>query len=282
MASYVSAATLTDAASYNALGQLNLLDLGVTGGLQTSYIYYGESGPPAPNELSYRLWQLRTFDGATTHLQLEYEYDDAGNVLEIRDWDSTANPNDPEIQHFGYDALDRLTDGSGDYGAHYEYDQIGNLLKQEGAMQAWTALVGTGATWDYKVDIEGTEWYREGIRDVKLGYGHLNYDAVANIHFGFVGRAAGFSGDFLVSAAGFAQLKRFAFDTHDPDDFGTCNTTYRCDHPYATWSIRFGIYLYELYWDRLGELDDAAFAAALEEYIALYGEPPDPPAGAQP
>lgn len=62
---------------------------------------------------------------------------------------------------------------------------------------------------------------------------------------------------------------------------GVCNTTYYCDHPFATWSITFGSYLYELYKDRLDELDDAAFAAALAAYIEQYGAPPDPPPGSE-
>lgn len=155
----------------------------------------------------------------------------------------------------------------------------GNLLKKDAAMQAWTALVGTDATWDFKYDIRDTEWFKSGVRDVMLGNRMLNYDAVANIHFGFVGRAAGFDADFLVGAAGLAQLFR-AVETRDPNDRGVCDMTYYCDHPFATWSIRLGIYLYELYQHRLNELNDAAFADALEEYIRKYGAPPAPPPGA--
>jgi hypothetical protein len=129
-----------------------------------------------------------------------------------------------------------------------------------------------------KVDILGAQQFVEGTYDVILGNNRqLNYDAVANTHFGFVGRAAGFDSDFLVKAAGFAQLKRFALDTQDPDDFGTCNTTCWCDHPYATWSLRFGSYLYDEYGL---ELNEKIFASALEAYIAKYGKPPDPPPGA--
>ncbi|MFZ5915972.1 MAG: RHS repeat-associated core domain-containing protein [Chloroflexota bacterium] len=153
----------------------------------------------------------------------------------------------------------------------------GNLLKQDAAMQAWTALVGTGAIWDFKVDIERTKWFNEGERDVKLGGQTLNFDAVANMHFGFVGRAAGFSDKLLVAAAGIAQEMLYR-DTQDPNDKGVCNGTYYCDHPYASWSIQFGIYLYNEY--RLEGLDDEVFFSALEAYIAEYGEPPDPPPGA--
>jgi len=157
----------------------------------------------------------------------------------------------------------------------------GNLLKKDAAMQAWTALVGTNATWDFKPDILRADQFIGDTHDVILGNHQLNYDAVANIHFGFVGRAAGFDANFLVAAAGIAQAQR-ALQTHDPSDWGVCNTTYYCDHPFATWTIRFGAHLYELYQHRLNELNDAAFADALEEYIRKYGSPPAPPPGALP
>jgi len=150
----------------------------------------------------------------------------------------------------------------------------GNPVRMDAAMQAWTALVGPKAIWDFKVDI-----WETGERDVLLGNRMLNYDAVANIHYGFVGRAAGFDADFLVAAAGIAQAQH-ALRTRNPDDWGVCNMTHYCDHPFATWTIRFGAYLYELYQHRLNELNDAAFADALEEYIRKYGTPPAPPPGA--
>jgi len=46
-------------------------------------------------------------------------------------------------------------------------------------------------------------------------------------------------------------------------------------HPQARSS-----YLYDLYHNRLDELNDAAFADALDEYIREHGEPPPPPPGA--
>ena len=112
-----------------------------------------------------------------------------------------------------------------------------------------------------------------------MGARTLNFDAIAKIHFGFVGRAAGFSSDFLMQTAGLAQWQLWQ-ETGLLSDRGVCNLTYYCDHPFATWSIRFGTYLYELYGDKLNQLDNDALGQALEAYIALYGEPPDPPPGA--
>jgi hypothetical protein len=153
----------------------------------------------------------------------------------------------------------------------------GNPIEMNAALQAWTALVGTGATWDFKVDLEEAQMY-----NVQLGnLDELNYDAIANMHFGFVGRAAGLEGDFLVQSAGAAQAMR-ALNTGDPNDWGTCNLTYYCDHEFATWSINFGIFLYDQYKDDLSKLTNTAFADALDSYIEQYGGPPAPPPGALP
>ncbi|MBN1890601.1 MAG: hypothetical protein JW850_21585 [Thermoflexales bacterium] len=148
----------------------------------------------------------------------------------------------------------------------------GNLAKQDAAMQAWTALVGTGATWDFKPDIILADKFIPGTYDIILGNRQLHYDVIANIHFGFVGRAAGFSGELLKWGAGIAQTKR-AITTLDPENFGDCLGSY-CDHPYATWAIGFGTSLYKDYWYRLDELTDEAFTQALQAYIEEYGEMP--------
>jgi hypothetical protein len=107
----------------------------------------------------------------------------------------------------------------------------------------------------------------------------LIFDPIANMHFGFVGRAAGFGENLLIAGAGVAQVRR-APDTGNPDDWGMWD----CwgDHPFATWSIKFGSYLYGKYANRLDELIDEALAQALTDYISEHGEPPDPPPSALP
>jgi RHS repeat-associated protein len=146
------------------------------------------------------------------------------------------------------------------------------------ALTAWVALVRTDAVWDFKVDIARARPFIENTHDIVLGGRQLNYDAVANLHFGFVGRAAGFDGEFLVVGAGLAQVRR-ALETRNPDDRGTIG----CygDHPYATYFVRFGIYLYGLYENGL-VIDETTFAQALDDYIEANGVPPPPPPGAVP
>jgi len=154
-----------------------------------------------------------------------------------------------------------------------------SLVRQDAALLAWAALVGTDVTLDFKKDIAGKRWFDKGVHDVALGDHFLNYDAVANMHYGFVGRSAGFGESFLVRAAGLAQLQSF-LGTMLPNDLGNCNATSFCDHPFATWSIRFGSYLYDLYGGNLEDLNGNTLSAALANFKIEYGEPPDPPPGA--
>jgi hypothetical protein len=154
----------------------------------------------------------------------------------------------------------------------------GYLWKIDAALQAWTALVATDAIWDFKVDINFSQPFADDLNDVLLGDCLLNYDALANIHYGFVGRAAGFSRGILDKAAGIAQFARWS-QTGNPDDLGTCNFTSFCDHTFATWSINFGSFLYDLYKDRYDVLNKDTFTHALDQYIKQYGLPPVPPPG---
>ena len=141
------------------------------------------------------------------------------------------------------------------------------------ALKAWTSLVRTGAVWDFKTDIL---IYNPNIENVQLGSRKLNYQAVANIHFGFVGRAAGFGSEILRAGAGIFQF----IDWYDKDPsavgpllYETENGPLRTyfDQPFDAWCVAFGIYLYEMYVDNLTE---ETFEQALQEFIEVYGEPP--------
>jgi hypothetical protein len=72
-----------------------------------------------------------------------------------------------------------------------------------------------------------------------------------------------------------------ALKSGDPNDWEVCNTTSFCDHPFATWSIKFGSYLYDLYNGKMDMLDKAGFSKALDAYIRLYEALPPPPPGAK-
>ena len=105
-----------------------------------------------------------------------------------------------------------------------------------------------------------------------LGDRQLHFDVLANAHFGFVGRAAGFDAAFLKAGAGAAQLKRFS-DIRNPNELGDCLGSY-CDHPYATWSVGLGSYLY----DKSGQdLNEEKFRIGLEDYVKDNPIPEPPP-----
>jgi len=74
------------------------------------------------------------------------------------------------------------------------------------AYWVWIEMVKTGAPWDFKEPIfyrwPGFEWGGENIR---MCCGWYWYEAVANIHYGYVGRAAGFTDFELKAGAGAAQ-----------------------------------------------------------------------------
>lgn len=74
-----------------------------------------------PNML--RLSSLKTLASGSTIQHLGYQYDYVGNISQITD--SVAQT----TRTFAFDALDRLVQSTGPYGASsYEYDSIGNLL----------------------------------------------------------------------------------------------------------------------------------------------------------
>ncbi|MCI0728561.1 MAG: hypothetical protein L0332_17830 [Chloroflexi bacterium] len=111
---------LVDNATYNVRGQLEFLDLGNS--TTTDYQYF-------PASDAFRLSRLETDGPAAGLLQdLNYTYDDVGNVLTIFD-DNIDN-----TQTFTYDDLDRLKTASAPaaggvpaYNYTYSYNQIGNI-----------------------------------------------------------------------------------------------------------------------------------------------------------
>ncbi len=149
--------------------------------------------------------------------------------------------------------------------------------KKDAALQAWSSLVGTGAIWDLKVNIDRARKFVDGTRtDVVLGGETLHFDVVANIHFGFVGRAAGIGEEVLAVGAGIAQLNSWK-KTGDPRELGDCRVTSGCycDHPYATWALRFGSYLYDEY--GVDGLSAETFAKGLKAYLEKHPLPAPPP-----
>ncbi len=146
--------------------------------------------------------------------------------------------------------------------------QSNDPIQKAGALKAWIAQVRATGRWDFKYDfaLAGVT-SREHV--VQLGGRLINYQAVANIHFGFMGRAVGFSSEILHSGAGLFHL----YDNRDnPSVWGTWET--RFDQPFDYWWIDFGIFLYEQFGDGIADLTPEAFEQWLQKYIEEHGEPP--------
>jgi hypothetical protein len=131
-------------------------------------------------------------------------------------------------------------------------------------LNAWKTLVRTDGVWDFKKDIRAARAFTdEATQDVQLGNQQLNFQAVANIHYGFVGRAAGIDRQVLYAGAGFAQWR----------EHGTCEA-YLCDQAFDHWAVRFGVVLFEKY--GADGLTDDILTAELDNYVATNPPPPLP------
>jgi hypothetical protein len=136
-------------------------------------------------------------------------------------------------------------------------------------LKQWKALVESGAIWDFKDDIKNANVMQND--NVILGGREINYQAIANIHFGYVGRAAGMVNIVLEGGAGVAQLATWV--TKDLSKVGPLVTNF--DQPFDNWSIRFGIFLYDKYGQNPDALTPDALANAFDEFIK-NNPPPEP------
>lgn len=132
-----------------------------------------------------------------------------------------------------------------------------------GASFMWARYVFTDAVWDFKFDL-----IAQGVPDeegnVILGEKQVNFQAIANIFFGFVGRSIGMGEGYLQFGAGIAQVenglsKWFRNFASYPAGWG--------DQEFDAWSIGFGFYLYELYGDDLSQLTENSLAEAFNNYV---------------
>ena len=149
----------------------------------------------------------------------------------------------------------------------------GDPIKIAGATKAWVSLVRTSAVWDYKTDI-----LNAGVKDdndhIVLSGAKLNFQAIANIHFGALGRAAGIPQGALELGAGIFQIKD---NWGSPSALGTPATYF--DDPYDNWMINFGGWLYEQYGEEFGQLTQEQLEEAWKEYSGDHGSPGEPAGG---
>ena len=136
------------------------------------------------------------------------------------------------------------------------WDSETNLPRDPFKSQAysqWVDLVRKGARWDFKGRI-----YDELGESIRLCGGEcswFNYDVVANIHFGYVGRAAGFTSLELHLGAGWVQSQ---------DSPGTGKWYTLGDEPGDYWAVDMGIYIYKFV--KPERLDAFWFKIGLDTY----------------
>jgi len=147
--------------------------------------------------------------------------------------------------------------------------ESGDPIKILGATKAFVSIVRTDGAWDYKQDIRAAQLESS---DITLGNQKMNYQAVANITFGYLGKAAGIPGPVLEAGAGAFQLVDHIGKS--PENIGPLSTYF--DDPYDNWNINFGEYLYDQYGSDPSQLTTDTFEDSLNEYEDQYGIPGSP------
>lgn len=121
--------------------------------------------------------------------------------------------------------------------------------KMTAALTLWTEKVGQDRPWDHKPKLRGLFgiWHKQGAYE-------YYYDIWSNIHYGYIGRAAGFNEGLLLDGAGVEQIAsetfRFLLNPSKYDAPGPSKNIEGLrawdDDPDRI-SISIGIALYELY-----------------------------------
>jgi hypothetical protein len=105
-------------------------------------------------------------------------------------------------------------------------------------------LLGAGV-WDYKAAIRALSLLTTGNADMQQVNSHFyDYDIWTNLHFGYVGSAAGFTADQLLQGAGVAQMLSDEYHTglitQHPPAIGFASY----DNPHDQAAINVGISLW--------------------------------------
>jgi RHS repeat-associated protein len=112
---------LMDGIQYNTENLLTQFDVG--NDLRTTFSYDSRD----------RLSTLDLKDGATSFLDLDYTYDDGGNITElVNGWRDTDTDWNSDAESYSCDGLGRLTSGSCNAWSHsYSYDKVGNIASKD-------------------------------------------------------------------------------------------------------------------------------------------------------
>ncbi|RME60165.1 hypothetical protein D6779_02655, partial [Candidatus Parcubacteria bacterium] len=191
-------------------------------------------------------------------------------ILDIKNSPPIDDPNTPlpESSNMTGWIIDRITETSGSALVNSLSENWNSLnpANKLGAGKAWISLERTTGAWDFKNEIveAGLD-----ITPVVIGNYETNFQAVANLFYGFIGSEVGFGAEVMELGAGLAQLE------HLGEGEGAVGPVWTYfDQPFDKWWIEFGQYLYSLYGGDLDALTDEALTQALDEYIDANGEPP--------
>jgi len=131
----------------------------------------------------------------------------------------------------------------------------------------WVGLVKGGGPWDFKPD-QITNWWPQDknlSHSMELAGLQVRRDTLANIHYGYVGRAVGYSRWFLEVGAGIAQI------TAHTSNLEYWRTWF--DDPVDNAAIRAGMDLYDKYTAQRKPMDAQTLQQVLEEYPELLCTP---------
>jgi RHS repeat-associated protein len=141
-------------------------------------------------------------------------------------------------------------------------------LSPEGFIDAsanWVSLVRDGAIWDWKSDLFKSPAMIPGTEKVQMGEYQVNYQAMANIDYGYAGCSAGFDSVYLQAGAGMFQ---------DENSRGPWYTF--GDDPFDNYWIIFGCNLSTTTGGGIYPLTIGAFTGNLNTWVNNYGLPGEP------
>lgn len=143
----------------------------------------------------------------------------------------------------------------------------GSLTDKAGALKAWTGLVTTGGVWDYKKDIIKSRVIEPGVPNVAIGnQAHINYQAAANITYGYTAQQIGLPKWLAELGAGAAQM----LSGHRG------SIRYWGDDPFDNYMIQYGYDLAEKNKSKTGKLTKDDITNSFDEYINEHGDPGKP------
>jgi hypothetical protein len=121
-------------------------------------------------------------------------------------------------------------------------------INKERAIAGWIFLVKDRAKWDFKHNIRNELQTEAVLLRHRTGYRWYEYSIPGNIHFGYVGRAAGFSGLALHMGAGYAEVTDPAHgDRGEACCPQVCRVGVGGNIPYAL-CVRLGCYYFNPAW----------------------------------